>query len=282
VNAAKEISRRMLQQNTLGCCGLDPDVSKFPLEILESHLSDEEKAYLFLTNVIDITAPYVCAFKAQKAFFDLFAGGHNLLKEVIRYSHRTFPGIQVIVDCKIGDTENTMEAYLKNLFVNLEADGIVVNPYMGDDVLEPFADMPEKAVVVLVRTSNPGASIIQDMVTASGKMLWEVVLDYVVNRWNGASNMIPVISSTAGLDRSSIRKVIPNDMSILYAGIGEQGGDERGVKELLNAEKSGVFVNSSRGILYPLCHNGQKWQNAVMNKAIELRDSLNAHRRKQC
>jgi len=269
----------MLQQNTLCCCGLDPDVSKFPLEILEKNCLDEEKAYLFISEVINATAPYVCAFKAQKAFFDLFAGGHNLLKEVIRYSHHMFPEIPVIVDCKIGDTENTMEAYLKNLFVNLEADGIVVNPYMGDDVLEPFASMPEKLAVVLVRTSNPGASIIQDMVTASGKSLWQVVLDHVVNRWNSASNMVPVISSTAQLDLSMIRSMMPDDMNILFAGVGEQGGDERGVRDLLNSESRGVFVNSSRGILYASHQNGQKWQDAVANAAMRLRDTLNGYRR---
>lgn len=279
MNSPMELSNRMLQQNTLCCCGLDPDVSKFPSEILEKNCLDEEKAYMFISEVINVTAPYVCAFKAQKAFFDFFAGGHNLLKEVIRYSHRMFPEIPVIVDCKIGDTENTMDAYLKNLFVNLEADGVVVNPYMGDDVLQPFADIPEKLVAVLVRTSNSGASIIQDMITASGKSLWQVVLDHVVNRWNKANNMVPVISSTAQLDLQLVRSVMPDDMNILFAGIGEQGGDERGVRSLLNSEGRGVFVNSSRGILYAPHRKSQRWQYAVANAAMRLRDTLNEYRR---
>jgi len=279
MNAILELSERMLQQNTLCCCGLDPDLSKFPSEIKNKPYSDEEKAYEFLTQVVALTAPYVCAFKVQKAFFDCFSGGHNLLKEVIRFVHGRFPKIPVIIDCKIGDTSNTMGAYVKSLFANLDSDGIVVNPYMGDDVFAPFADYPEKIIVTLVRTSNPGASIMQDMMTIEGKMLWEVVLDHMVNRWNVAGNMVPVISSTAGLDLRFVRGCVPDEMNILFAGVGEQGGDESGVRELLNTSRAGVFVNSSRGILYANSQNGQIWQDAVREAASRMRDALNVFRR---
>lgn len=278
MNALTELSRNMTNNNTLCCCGLDPDISRFPNEILGMSGSDEEKAYAFLTEVIRVTAPYVCAYKAQKAFFDSFVGGHNLLKEVVKYAHEQFPGIPLIVDCKIGDTKNTMQAYLKNLLVNADVDGIVVNPYMGDDVLEPFKDFPDKMAVVLVRTSNPGASIIQDMLTASGKQLWEVVLDLTINRWNTAGNMVPVISSTAQMNLQLVRNAIPDSMSILFAGVGEQGGDESGVSLLLNSKRSGVFVNSSRSILYAPSHGEQLWQEAVTDAVIRLRNLLNKHR----
>lgn len=278
MNALTELSRNMENNDTLCCCGLDPDISKFPKEILDMSGSDEEKAYAFLTEVIRVTAPYVCAYKAQKAFFDCFAGGYDLLKGVVKYTHEQFPGTPLIVDCKIGDTENTMHAYLNNLFAHMDVDGIVVNPYMGDDVLKPFEDFPEKMAVVLVRTSNPGASVIQDMITASGKQLWEVVLELTVNRWNTSGNMVPVISSTAQMNLQSVRNVIPDSMNILFAGIGEQGGDESGVKLLLNSKRSGVFVNSSRNILYAPSHGEQLWQEAVTDAIIRLRSSLNKHR----
>lgn len=268
MNALTELSRGMTINNTLCCCGLDPDVSKFPTEILDKSGSNEEKAYAFLTEVIGVTAPYVCAYKAQKAFFDCFAGGHDLLKGVVMYVHEQFPGIPIIIDCKIGDTENTMRAYINNLFVNMDVDGIVVNPYMGDDVIEPFWDFPEKMAVVLVRTSNHGASITQDMMTASGKKLWEVVLDFMINRWNMAGNMVPVISSTVQMDLRSVRKAIPDSMNILFTGVGEQGGDESGVRLLLNSEQSGVFVNSSRGILYAPYHGKQQLQEADIDNTL--------------
>ena len=99
MNAMTELSRGMISNNTLCCCGLDPDVCKFPKEILDKAGSDEEKAYEFLTEVIRVTAPYVCAYKAQKAFFDCFSGGHDLLKGIVRYVHEQFPGIPIIIDC---------------------------------------------------------------------------------------------------------------------------------------------------------------------------------------
>ena len=278
MNALTELSRNMINNNTLCCCGIDPDISKFPKEILGMSGSDEEKAYAFITEVIRITAPYVCVYKAQKAFFDCFTGGHDLMKGIVGYAHEQFPGIPVVIDCKIGDTENTMGAYLNNLFVNMDVDGIVVNPYMGDDVLEPFRDFPEKMAVVLVRTSNPGANIIQDIMTASGKKLWEVVLELTINRWNIAGNMVPVISSTAQMDLQLVRKAIPDTMNILFAGVGDQGGDESGVRLLLNSKRSGVFVNSSRGILYAPSHGEKSWQESVKDAVIRLRNILNKYR----
>ena len=49
----------MKTYNTLLCCGLDPDISKIPLEIMKEKNSDEEKVLTFLRTVIDITAPYI-------------------------------------------------------------------------------------------------------------------------------------------------------------------------------------------------------------------------------
>jgi len=48
--------------------------------------------------------------------------------------------------------------------------------------------------------------------------------------------------------------------------------------KLLNSEGVGVFVNSSRGILYPR-QSQQSWQNAVEKAAVELKEELNKERR---
>lgn len=272
-----QIFMRMLAHNTLLCCGLDPDLKKMPPEILEKKISDEEKVLDFLRTVVDATAPHVCAYKIQKAFFDVLAGGHEVLKALIGYIHASYEGIPVIVDCKIGDIDNTMAAYIHNLFVVLQADGIVVNPYMGDDVMAPLAKFADKAIVVLVKTSNPSGGIVQDVPLHNGLPLWRHILDLVVNRWNQGHNMIPVISSTAELDMSEIRLLIPDKMPILLAGIGAQGGSYSGLRQSLNSENAGVFVNSSRGILYPESEKG--WRIAIEEAAMGLKDVLNQERR---
>jgi orotidine-5'-phosphate decarboxylase len=278
MKTSDQILERMKTHDTLLCCGLDPDLKKMPSEIVGKEISDEEKVFTFLQGVIDVVSPHVCAFKAQKAFFDVLAGGHDVLKKLIDYVHTSKPGIPVIVDCKIGDIENTMEAYIQNLFGALQADGIVVNPYMGSDVLLPLTGLTDKSIVVLVKTSNPSGSIIQDVVLRDGQPLWRYVLDLVINRWNHSGNMIPVLSSTGELNADELRAIIPDKMPILLAGVGAQGGSYAGLRKLLNSEGVGVFVNSSRDILYPQ-PSQQLWQIAVERMAMELKESLNKARR---
>lgn len=272
-----QILERMKSHNTLLCCGLDPDLKRMPPEIIGRKTSDEEKVFEFLRGVVDVTASHVCAYKAQKAFFDVLAGGHDVLKKLIDYIHTSHPGIPVIVDCKIGDIENTMEAYIRNLFGSLQADGIVVNPYMGDDVVLPLTELTDKAIVVIVKTSNPSGGIVQDVTLQNGQPFWRHVLDLVVNRWNRNTNMIPVLSSTVGLNMAEIRPLIPDGMPILLAGVGAQGGNYADLRNLLNSEGVGVFINSSRGILYP--QSRQPWRIAIEKAAVELQEALNNERR---
>jgi len=272
-----QILERMKTHDTLLCCGLDPDLKKMPPEIIGRQTSDEDKVFEFLRGVVDVTASHVCAYKAQKAFFDVLAGGHDVLKKLIDYIHTSHPGIPVIVDCKIGDIENTMAVYIQNLFGLLQADGIVVNSYMGDDVVLPLVELTNKSIVVLVKTSNPSGGIVQDVVLQNGQPLWRHVLDLVVNRWNRNTNMIPVLSSTVGLNMEELRALVPDKMPILLAGVGAQGGSYANLRKLLNSEGVGVFVNSSRSILYSQ-QSQQSWQSAVEKAAVGWKEVLNKER----
>lgn len=277
MKANDQILERMRKHNTLLCCGLDPDLKKMPPELIGKKVSDEEKVFEFLQVAVNVTASHVCAYKAQKAFFDVLAGGHDVLKKLIDYIHTSSPGVPVIVDCKIGDIENTMEAYIQNLFGSLQADGIVVNPYMGDDVMLPLGELVDKSIVVLVKTSNPSGGVVQDVVLQNGQPLWRHMLDLVVNRWDRNANMIPVLSSTVGLNMAEIRPLIPDRTPILLAGVGAQGGNYADLRNLLNSEGTGVFINSSRGILYS--QSQQPWQTAIEKAVIELKEALNNERR---
>lgn len=278
MKANEQILERMRIHDTLLCCGLDPDLKKMPLEIIEKNISNEEKVLAFLQEVVNVTAPHVCAFKAQKAFFDVLTGGHDVLKKIINYIHTSNPDIPVIVDCKIGDIENTMEAYIQNIFGSLQADGIVVNPYMGDDVMFPLIELVDKSIIVLVKTSNLSSDIVQNVILQDRQPLWQHMLNLVVNRWNRNENMIPVLSSTVGHNMEELRAVIPDKMPILLAGVGAQGGSYTDLRKLLNSEGIGVFVNSSRNILYPQ-QDHQSWQSAIEKASVELKEALNKERR---
>ena len=279
MNVITKLMARMQAGDTLACCGLDPDMRRLPAEVLRYAASDAEQVLYFLSVVVEITGPHVCAFKAQKAFFDALDGGKEVLAEIVALVRRDYPEVPVFVDCKVGDIDNTMDSYTQLLLGKLGADGVVVNPYMGDEVLEAFGGYPDRAVIVLVRTSNPGAAIVQDALMQDGRPLWQHVLQLVIERWNANGNLIPVISSTAGLDLAAVRRQIPDEMPILLAGVGAQGGDYSDLRALLNRDGVGVFVNSSRGLLYPPNSDGLPWQEAVARATVDFKAALNRVRR---
>lgn len=132
---------------------------------------------------------------------------------------------------------------------------------------------------MLVRTSNPGAAIVQDLLLADGRPLWHHVLDMVVERWNAGSNLIPVLSSTADIDMSEVRKVVPDIMPILFAGFGAQGGSLKHFRQLLDSKKRGVFVNSSRGLLYPYEPHEKDWRDKISAATVSLKETLNRGRK---
>jgi len=267
----EKLLRAMKARDSLVCVGLDPDYEKIP-SIIKG--AGEDRVLNFLKEVVQITAPHICSYKVQKAFFDPWDQGHELLRMTISHVHRHHPDIPVFLDCKIGDIDNTMDAYMANIFGTLQADGVLLNPYMGDDVLAPMAKYPDKAGVVLVKTSNPGASIVQDY---GG--LWKHILHQVIERWNTAGNLIPVIASTADIDLAEVRTIIPDQMPILFAGFGEQGGTVDQLRQLLNSEGIGVFVNSSRGILYPYPIDCPTWRSEIELAVITMKAKLNRQRR---
>jgi orotidine-5'-phosphate decarboxylase len=279
MNAVVRLMDRMASADTIACCGLDPDVRRLPDEISRSGSSDSDKVYSFLREVIDAAAPHVCAFKAQKAFFDILPDGHDVLRRLVKHIHRDHPGIPVFVDGKIGDIDNTMQAYAHLLLEEISADGVLVNPYMGDEVIQAFSGYPDRAIIILARTSNPGAAIVQDAPMADSQPLWRHILGLIVGRWNTNGNLIPVIAATAGLNMALVRPLIPDQMPVLLAGIGAQGGEMNSLCSLLNKNNTGVFVNSSRALLYPVNPDGVAWQEAVRLAVVRFKLALNQSRR---
>ncbi len=276
-NSLALLGEAVESNNSVLCCGLDPDVGRLPTELCFQ--TNGAKAILtFLKEIIDIAAQHVCAFKAQKAFFDCHPEGYLLLSETIKYVHDVYPHLPIFIDAKIGDVENTMAIYLKTILDDLGADGVVVNPYLGDSVLGPFAERPLKAAIVTVRTSNQSAASIQDALMFDGEPLWKHILGSVTNRWNDAKNMIPVIASTSSIDLRSVRASIPDEMPVLFAGVGSQGGDVSRLYDLTNSDGGGVLVNMSRTLLYPYDRDDRGWRDDVERALLSSKRSLNFHR----
>lgn len=198
----------------------------------------------FDKNIVDQTFDLVLAYKPQSAFYE--AGNPGDLKKTIDYIRQKDPAIPIILDAKRGDIGNTNEAYAKAIFDDLGVEAVTIHPYLGKESLEPFLKRTDKGIIVLVRTSNPGAGEFQDLNT-DGKPLYQVVAEHIKD-WG---NNVGVVVGATYPDELKIVRQIVGDMPILVPGIGAQGGDlEATLRNGLNSKKQGLIISSSRGIIF--------------------------------
>ena len=261
---------RWLHADTLVCVGLDPEPAKFPARFAH----DPDAIFNFCRDIIDATAPYVCAFKPQIAHFAA-AHAEEALRMLIMHIGFRYPGIPVILDSKRGDIGSTAQHYASEAFERYAADAVTVNPYLGRDSVQPFLDRADKGVVILCRTSNPGAGDLQDMVVG-GRPLYQHVAEKIAREWNDNGNCALVVGATWPDQLREVRALVGN-VPFLVPGIGAQGGDvEAVVRNAKTADGTGLIVSSSRAILY--ASNGDDYAEAAANAARVLRDEINRHR----
>src|SRR5580704_2360373 len=230
--------------DSLVCVGLDPELEKFPAELA----GVASPIFQFNRAIIDATADLVCAYKPQFAHYAAYEA-EDQLERTIEYIHRSHPAIPVILDAKRGDVGNTAERYAIEAFERYAADAVTVNPYLGGDALEPFFRHADRGVVVLCRTSNPGAGDLQDL-EVGGRRLYQVVARLAAERWNRHGNCLLVVGATYPRELAEVRELV-GDMPLLVPGVGAQGGDvAQAVQHGQTRAGTGLLISSSRGILY--------------------------------
>jgi orotidine-5'-phosphate decarboxylase len=264
------LRNRWNSADSLVCVGLDPEPAKFP-----PRFADEPDAMFdFCRDIVDATAQYVCCFKPQIAHFAAL-GAEGALQRLIAHIHATHPGIPVILDSKRGDIGSTAQHYAAEAFDRYAADAVTANPYLGRDSLQPFLDRADRGVVILCRTSNPGAGDLQDL-NIDGRPLYQHVAEKIAREWNGNGNCALVVGATWPEQLREVRAIV-GDIPFLVPGVGAQGGDvEAVVANAKTAEGTGLVVSSSRAILY--ASNGDDFADAAAAAAKSLRDQINRYR----
>jgi orotidine-5'-phosphate decarboxylase len=182
-------------------------------------------------------------------------------------------GIPVIGDAKRGDIGNTARAYAEALFERLELDAATVNPYMGRDAVEPFLAYPDRGVLILCRTSNPGAAEIQNLhveYDGTRRPLYEVMA-LRARSWNYNGNAGLVVGATAPAELEAIRALAP-DLPILIPAVGAQGGDVAAAARA-HQPAAPAIVSASRAVLY--ASDGRDFARESRRAAQRLRDALN-------
>ena len=267
MNFITAIKQRWQHADTLVCVGLDPEPAKFPTKFAD----DPDAVFHFCRDIVDATAEYACAFKPQIAYFAALAA-EPALQRLIAHIHAAHPDIPVILDSKRGDIGSTAQHYASEAFDRYCADAVTVNPYLGRDSVQPFLDRADKGVVILCRTSKPGAGGLQDLLV-NGTPLYQHVAAKVSNEWNGHGNCALVVGATWPEQLREVRAIV-GDIPFLVPGVGAQGGDVQAVvSNAKTADGTGLIVSSSRAILY--ASNGDDYAEAAANAAHSLRDEIN-------
>jgi orotidine-5'-phosphate decarboxylase len=256
--------------DSLLCVGLDPEIERLPAHIA----AEPSPIFQFNKGVIDATHDLVCAYKPQFAHYAA-CEAEDQLERTIEYVHRTYPGVQVILDAKRGDVGSTAERYAIEAFERYGADAVTVNPYLGSDALEPFLRHTDRGVIVLCRTSNPGARELQDL-EVGGRKLYQLVAELAATRWNARGNCLLVVGATYPRELAEVRAIV-GDMTLLVPGVGAQGGDvAQAVRNGQSADGTGLIISASRSILY--ASDGVEFAANARAAAQRLREQINASR----
>ena len=266
----EQLERAWDVNGSLVCVGLDPEIERFPPQVVDQ----ASPIFQFNKAIIDATADIVCAYKPQFAHYAAYEA-EDQLERTIDYIQSTYPGIPVILDSKRGDVGNTAERYAIEAFERYHADAVTVNPYLGGDSMEPFLKYEDKGVIILCRTSNPGAGDLQDL-EVGGRRLFHIVADLAARRWNTRGNCALVVGATYPRELAEVREIVGN-MPFLVPGVGAQGGDvAQAVQSGQTAAGAGLVISSSRSILY--ASSGEDFVSAAREATLKLRDQINASR----
>jgi orotidine-5'-phosphate decarboxylase len=281
VGFGERLAARVAERGSQIVLGIDPDPSAlWPAAAQLGHaMSDDAPpaaraaaaVRAHCEALIDAAGPVCVAVKPQLARFELLgAPGREALGAVC--AHAREAGLLVIADAKRGDIDVSAEAYAQALFAGrqtpfgavegLRVDMATINPLMGSDALAPFVvcarelGAPEghtAGVLVLVRTSNPGAADIEDLELADGVRVWERIAA-LVNTFgsenvgeSGLSDVGAVVGATVPEHMARARELMPSAVFLL-PGVGAQGGRVEDLAPAFVPGRAGGLVSASRSI----------------------------------
>lgn len=237
----QKLNNAIKKNNSLLCVGLDPNLGKISKDFLKSN----DPIFEFNKKIIDETHDLICAYKPDIAFYEAYGiDGLKSLKKTLNYIPKNIP---VILDAKRGSVGHTAELYAKSIFDYWNADAVTLNIFTGKDGVNPFLKYKDRYSFLYLRSSNPSASDFQD-ININGKPLFQVMAEKVAT-WN-EENFGIIAPATYPKELKILRKIFP-DRFFLVPGIGAQGGNlEETLEAGLTKRKSGLIINSSRGIIF--------------------------------
>lgn len=245
------------------CLGIDPHPDRLPGGLSR----DVNGVESFARGLVEAVGPHVSAVKINVAFFEaLGSAGWAALERVRAHVPRD---IVCILDAKRGDIGSTAERYAESIFGLLDADGVTLSPYLGEDAVEPFLAQGDRLVYLLARTSNASAGRIQSLV-ADGEPIHLHVARWAAARWSDG-NVGLVVGATAPDELGAIRAAVPGP-GFLVPGVGMQGGDVAAAARGADGAWAPGLVSVSRAIAG--ASTGPDWAQAAAAAAQALAGRL--------
>lgn len=294
----ENLNKAIQDKNSRLCVGLDP---KWQLLPNVQDISPSEKALanaLFDFNklIIDTVAEFSACVKPQVAYYEMLgAAGYAAYERTIAYAQQQ--GLLVVGDAKRGDIGTTSAAYaeghladeLKGIFKTpvkrIAADALTVNPFLGSDGVKPFIETAKannKGLYVLLKTSNPSSSELQDL-KVDGKPLYQHLATLFAQWQNDHDfdSLGAVVGATHPDELKAIRSWLPKS-PLLIPGYGAQGGKASDLSVAFNDGGLDAVINSSRGVIYAWRDKGidegdsNSIAEHIRNAAREARDDINS------
>lgn len=295
------LQAKILEKQNPTVVGLDPLPDYVPGHIMDRHIGEKGETlaaaadafYEFNCGLIDALQDIIPAVKPQSAYYELLgSAGVEAFKKTADYAKSK--GLYVIADVKRGDIGSTAEAYSaaylgsviigKTALMPFDFDAITVNSYLGSDGLKPFLETiitRDKAIFVLVKTSNPSSAELQDR-DIGGRPLYTVVGDLITGLSKetigtyGYSRIGAVVGATYPAELKLLRQRLKNTF-FLVPGYGAQGGGAGDVVGAFDERGCGAVVNSSRAIICAWKKtggDGRDYAAAARREALTMRDDL--------
>jgi orotidine-5'-phosphate decarboxylase len=293
------LSSRVAERSSQLVLGLDPDPSRLwprALELADRELGQTDAAsraaYAVMAHcalVLDAVAEQCVAVKLQVACFErLGPAGWAALYDVADRARER--GLIVIADAKRGDIDVTAAAYAQAFFGStptpfgdvdgLGADALTVNPLLGGDSIDPFLRAARErgaGLFILVRTSNPGATDVQEQRLEGGGTVSDRIAELVADLSaggigvSGLADVGAVVGATAPGRLESLRQRMPHT-PFLLPGVGAQGGRVEDLAPAFAPGRAGGLVSASRAIVAAHERSGADPAAAARDEAARMRE----------
>lgn len=233
---ADKLNQAIATNNSLLIVGLDPNPEMMPSKYVRKEgLIESLEAWLLW--VIEATSDRVCAYKPTLGFYQaLGIEGLQLLERILTAIPTSIP---IILDAKHSDL-NTSSVFAKAVFEQWQVDAVTLTPFAGQDHAAPFLVYSDKAVFILVHTSNPKAETLQRYPNLEQPYYLHVVQE--AQSWATPEQLYLEVGTTNTSVLSKIRAIAPERTILLRSLWSKKSNLESLIDIGLNSTGEGLLI----------------------------------------